>query len=101
MAYLKLTSNLTQGDPVLDHQIRTTHEGQAYWANSGPFGEVCGECAFLGYFRQQLTKAGELIKTTHCGGCQKFHEFTGKHGPSVPKRAAACRYFERRENDNG
>jgi hypothetical protein len=73
-----------------------THKGQASWGNGGPFGATCGECEYLGYFRQHRNSAGDNVKATHHGGCAKYHELTGKHGPVVPAHSAACRYFERK-----
>jgi hypothetical protein len=100
MTRLSLAPHLTRGFPeTLEHQIRTTHEGQAHWANTGPFGATCGECAFLGYFREWLDKFGNTTKATHTGGCAKFFELTKKHGPVVPANAAACRYFQRKEKE--
>ena len=97
MARLNLLPHRTTGYPAeLDYQINTTHAGQAHFANTGPFGAVCGECAFLGYDRQHRNESGDSVRATHYGGCKKFHELTGKHGPVVPKHAAACRYFERK-----
>jgi hypothetical protein len=97
MVRLTLSSYLTLGySAVLDQQIRSTHKGQAHFANSGPFGATCGDCVFLGYHQQHFNKAGDLIKATYRGGCKKFHELTGKHGEIVPANASACRYFERK-----
>ena len=91
------TPHLTQDYPdVLAHRIRTTHPGQAHFANTGPFGATCGDCVFLGYHRQIRNNSGDTIKTVHRSGCGKFHELTNKHGPVVPAHAAACRYFERK-----
>jgi len=102
MAHLNLSSSLTRGHSAeLDHQIRTTHAGQAHFANTGPFGATCGECVFLGYHQKHFSKAGDLVRATHRGGCEKFYQLTNKHGPIVPAHAAACRYFERREDGNG
>ena len=64
---------------------------------TGPFGATCGECAYLGYWRQRRSGNGEIVKTERTGGCAKFHELTGKHGAVVPPGTEACRYFERRE----
>ena len=98
MARLNLTPGLTQGhSDLLEHQISTTHAGQASWANGGPFGATCGECVFLGYYRQHRNESGETVKATHHGGCKKFYQLTNKHGPIVPAHAAACRYFQRKE----
>jgi len=102
MARLNLTPGLTRGhSDLLEYQIRATHAGQASWANGGPFGETCGTCAHLGYSRQHCNESGDTVKATHHGGCRKFHDLTNKHGPVVPAHAAACRYFQRKENSNG
>jgi len=101
MARLGLSPSLTSiHSEQLEHQLRTTYEGQAHWANGGPFGATCGECAFWGYYQQIQNKAGDNVKAVHRRGCKKFHELTGEHGAVVPANAAACRYFERRENSN-
>jgi hypothetical protein len=95
------SSYLTGGhSSTVEHQIQSTHQGQAYFGNTGPFGATCGECIFLGYYQNHFNKAGDLIKSTHRGGCKKFHELTGKHGEIVPANAPACRYFERKQEEN-
>src|SRR5262249_12996261 len=76
--------------------INTTHVGQAHWANTGPFGATCGECAFLGYFRQYTNKSGDNTKAIHHGVCEKFFQLTNKHSATVTTHAAAYRYFETR-----
>ena len=90
---------MTSGyDAILTHQIRTTRPGMAHWANSGPFGATCGQCAHFGYWKQVRNAAGNIAKTTRInGGCAKFLALTGKHGPAVPANAAACKYFQRKE----
>ena len=94
--------HLARGYPeTIEQQIRTTYQGQAHFANTGPFGATCGECVHLGYFRQVRSKSGDVVKAVHHGGCAKFHQFTNKHGPVVPGHAAACRHFERKEDGNG
>jgi hypothetical protein len=98
---LNLSPYLTRGySETLEHQIRTTHAGQAHFANTGPFGATCGECVFLGYFQQIRNEAGDTVRTVHRRGCKKFYELTNAHGPVVPSHAAACRYFQRKENSN-
>jgi hypothetical protein len=98
MARLDLTPSLTSmHSEVLDHQIRTTYAGQAHFANTGPFGATCGECAFWGYYKRVRNKAGDNVKAVHRRGCEKFYQLTGRHGEIVPANAAACRYFERKE----
>jgi hypothetical protein len=95
---MKITPNLTAGFPPLaEQQIRQTYEGQAHFAGSGPFGATCGECAHLGYYRQVRNGRGETVATPFTGGCSKFYQLTGKHGPVVPGHAESCRHFERRE----
>jgi hypothetical protein len=102
MARLTFLPHRTAGySAALEHQINTTHAGQAHFANTGPFGATCGECVHLGYFRQVRSKSGDVVKAVHHGGCAKFHQFTNKHGPVVPGHAAACRHFERKEDGNG
>jgi len=81
----------------LEHQISATHRGQAYFANSGPFGATCGDCIFLGYERPVRNRNGDTVRMVRHGGCKKYQELTNKRGPVVPADAAACRYFERKE----
>jgi len=101
MARLTLSSYLTYShSATLDQQIRSTHKGQAYFGNTGPFGATCGECVFLGYYQQHFNKSGDRIKATYRGGCHRFYQLTGKHGAVVPANAPACRYFERKEEES-
>ena len=94
---MKTTSHLTAGHaPELARQISRTREGQAHFAGTGPFGATCGECVYLGYWRQRRNRSGDVAKTERTGGCEKFHQLTGKHGPVVPPGTDACRYFQRR-----
>jgi hypothetical protein len=98
---LNRTPNLTQGySDALAHQIYTTYPGQAHFANSGPFGATCGDCELLGYYRERRNSAGDTVGARHYGGCKKFHQLTGKHGPVVPKHAAACRHFQRKKEES-
>jgi hypothetical protein len=97
MVRLTLSSYLTRGhSAILDQQINSTHEGQAHFGNTGPFGATCGDCIFLGYHQNRRNKAGDSIGATYRGGCHKFYELTNKHGPIVPANASACKYFERK-----
>ena len=68
--------------------------GMAHYSGSGPDGMTCGRCAHRGYLRFTDTRG----YTT--GACAMFHKLTTKHGPSVNKNWAACRYFERHPNDD-
>jgi hypothetical protein len=78
-------------------QIAQTKPGQAYWADTGPFGAVCKECAHYGYHRRFYNRRGDIVKTTfRPGACGKFHDLTGKHGPDFSGATPACKYFERR-----
>jgi len=95
---MKTNPFLTTGHlPELAQQIQRSREGQAHFAGTGPLGATCGECAYLGYWRQRRSGNGEIVKTERTGGCEKFRELTGKHGAVVPPATSACRYFERRE----
>jgi hypothetical protein len=94
----KAASFLTPGySPELAVQIRRSREGQAHFAGTGPFGATCSECAFLGYWKQIRNASGDTVKSQRVGGCEKFRQLTGKHGPVVPPDTEACRYFQRRE----
>jgi hypothetical protein len=73
----------------------TTHPGQAHFAGTGPSNATCGQCAFLGYYRQRYNQSGDPVISSRHGGCAKFYQLTGKHGPVVPRRATACRHFVR------
>ena len=84
-------------DETLTQQIRVTHPGMAHWANSGPLGATCGDCVFLGYWRQYRNSSGDVIDTRKQQGCAKYRQLTGIHGPAVPPSTAACRHFERAE----
>jgi hypothetical protein len=94
------TPNLTKGySEILEHQIGTTRPGQAHFANTGPFGTVCGECLFWGYHKARRTTAGDEVKTKHVRACAKYRELTGKHGAVLPANTPSCRYFTRREEE--
>jgi hypothetical protein len=84
-------------DPIFDSQIAKTRPGQAHFGGTGPFGATCGECAFLGYWRQISNASGDLVRTTKSQGCEKYFKLTGRHGPALAPGTDACRYFERRE----
>jgi hypothetical protein len=84
-------------DPAFDSQVARTRPGQAHFAGTGPFGATCGECAFLGYWRQVRSASGDLIRSERSAGCAKFHQLTGKHGPAVQPGTDACRHFARKE----
>jgi hypothetical protein len=84
---------------VLEHQIATTVPGMAHWANSGPFGTYCHQCAHWGYHKVRRTAAGDAVKSKHVSACAKFHELTNKHGPTVPAGTPSCKYFQRREGE--
>jgi hypothetical protein len=94
-AKARASSYLTAGyEPTLAAQMRATHSGQAHWAGSGPSGKTCGDCCCLGYFKQRRNASGDNIRSEHTGGCRRYFELTGHHGPVVPANAGACRHFE-------
>jgi hypothetical protein len=101
MVRLTLSSYLTPGHfATLEQQINSTHKGQAYFGGSGPFAATCGDCVFLGYYQQRRNKSGDATHAVYRGGCHKFYELTNKHGPIVPANASACKYFERKPEEN-
>ena len=90
---MKTNPFLTTGHlPELVAQIRQSRPGMAHFA------ATCGQCAYLGYWRQRRSANGDTVKTERTGGCEKFHQLTGKHGAVVPPGTEACRYFQRRES---
>ena len=94
---LKLTPCLTKGySDQVEHQLATTYEGMAFFANSGPVGETCGNCLFYGYFKSVYNQAGVVASSVRTRGCAKYQQLTGKNGPPIPASAAACRYFARK-----
>jgi hypothetical protein len=90
------TAASAQAAAELEQQIRKTYPGQAHWAGTGPFAATCGDCEFLGYFKQIQTPAGNTTGTRRAYGCAVFRRLTGTHGPTVPRHAEACRHFARR-----
>ena len=91
---MRNTSHLTQGhSDELAYQLRSSHPGMAHWANSGPFGATCAECAFHGYFRKVCNAAGDTVATKRRLGCQKYFQLTSKHGAIVPANTLACRHL--------
>jgi hypothetical protein len=94
-ARARASSYLTAGyAPELAAQMRATRPGQAHWAGSGPNGKTCGDCAYLGYFKQHRNASGDTISSEHTGGCRRFFQLTGEHGAVVPRNAGACRHFQ-------
>lgn len=95
------TEHMTKALPdELEAQIAVTNPGMAYFADTGPFGRTCADCAFLGY-RRESSKTHwsddlqmEVAKNYRWGGCEKFMRLTGRHGPPVPPESLACKYFE-------
>lgn len=67
-------------------QIR---EGMAWYVGTGPDDKTCGDCALRGYYKDPVS---------YHGGCKKFRQLAGKHGPAVRTDYKACRYFEQQTN---
>jgi hypothetical protein len=57
------------------YETQTTHKGMAYFANTGPLGSKCNDCA------------------EYMGRCKAFARMTGKMGPTFPGDTGACKYF--------
>jgi hypothetical protein len=97
---LRLTPSLTRGySDEIERQLAVTYEGMAFFADTGPFGETCGNCSFFGYYKVEHNLAGAVVSSVRVRGCAKFKQLTGKNGPPIPAGAAACKYFERKESD--
>jgi hypothetical protein len=73
---------------------RLTAPGMAFFASTGPFGKICGDCRFKGYWHQKLDKSGFPIGGARSQGCAKFHSLTGTHGPAINGNLRACKFFE-------
>jgi hypothetical protein len=78
---------------------RLTEPGMAFFADTGPLGETCGDCKFKGYWRQRADEQGVPLKPMRSGGCAKFHALTGTHGRAIDKNLRACKYFEASKAD--
>jgi hypothetical protein len=94
------TPGLTDGyDPSFARKIEKTKPGMACWADGGPFGAICNDCAFFGHWRQIKNDAGDTVKSVfRSGACRKFFALTNKHGDTIPPKTEACRYFKRKES---
>jgi hypothetical protein len=89
------SQHLTAGYSLkLAAQMRATKLGQAHWSGTSPAGKTCGDCDCLGYWKQCHNANGDLVKSERTGGCERYHQLTGIHGPVVPATAGACRHFE-------
>src|SRR5262245_31999328 len=96
--HIKPVSYLKPGFTAeIEAQIRATVRGQAHFANTGPLGTTCGECRFRGYDRAIQDAHGNTLTTQHVGGCAKYRELAGKHGPALPASTPSCRYYQRTE----
>lgn len=93
------------GNPSLTHitpQQRRTRPGMAYFANTGPIGKHCADCAFWGYHRERAEKydpriGQNVVRKYRHNGCEKYRQMTGTHGPVISRDLAACKYFEARK----
>jgi hypothetical protein len=82
-----------------EHKL--TAPGMAYFADTGPFGKTCKDCAFKGYRRTGREKydpaKNDWVRSVYrCGGCAMFHKLTGRHGPAISGHLRACRYFQQK-----
>lgn len=89
---------LTEGP--FSHEAQKTEPGMAFFAATGPFGETCGNCRFLGY---KTTSRKEYYNSradsweprlVRRSGCEMFKKLSGKHGPPISENLEACKYFE-------
>jgi hypothetical protein len=71
-----------------------TVPGMAFFAGTGPIDKTCNDCKFKGYWRRVVDTSGNFIKSRRVGGCAKFHELTGTHGPAISRYLRSCKYFD-------
>jgi len=85
-------SHMTKLPGVADRDV--VKPGMAHFAGTGPPGMTCGRCIHRGYRRHTDTRSYST------GACAMFLKLATKNGPSVNKQWAACRYFERKPDDD-
>ena len=73
--------------PDIERARCETSPGMAHWATNGPQGARCMDCRHF-----DLAKDSKIEKAI----CLKYTKLMGRKGKKVPKRAAACKYFEAR-----
>ena len=71
----------------IEHARARTPPGMAHWATSGPQGAQCMDCLHF-----DLEKDSKIEATI----CLKYTGLMGRKGKKIPKRTAACKYFEAR-----
>jgi hypothetical protein len=74
----------------------TTHQGQAHFAGTGPFGATCIECK-LWMFYDWHSAHGKHGGEPKDAPCAKYRQLMRKEGPKIPHAASACKYFEERD----
>lgn len=96
------TNNMLGTPRMKDRPIAwdITESGMAYFAGTGPAGETCGTCKLRNYRRErkvlnQETQKWDIVIYNY-GGCRKFYEMVGAHGPRVNRGLLACKYFEKK-----
>jgi hypothetical protein len=57
--------------------------GMAYFSDTGPFGTVCGKCAFF----EPHGRAGY---------CKKYLEMAKAWGAQIRKRQSSCKYYQQK-----
>jgi|SRR5215470_11280748 len=77
---------------------RLSQPGMAYFAGTGPQGKICEDCKFRGYWRDSREHfdpdTGNTTRESYqYGGCAKFRELAGQHGPPISRKLRACKYF--------
>ena len=77
---------LTSTNLKLEQQVRRTPAGMAHWANTGPVGATCKQCAHHGDI------AGDDGRSRR-NRCSKYRALTSNIGGVVPSDTPACRHF--------
>ena len=90
MTLLRLHPNLVR-DRGEARTYLASHQGMAFFAASGPAGQVCGRCQY--WLGKPDSKAAICVKYKTL--------MSGREGPKVPADADACKYFEEMKEDKG
>jgi hypothetical protein len=91
---------LTKIDPEFERRVAMTLPGMAHWAETGPPGTTCGQCARYGYEAPVRDRAGNTIGVTRKDKrCELFWVLMRQHGAKLPLQTPSCRHFKRNSND--
>lgn len=90
---LTLTPGMTGSDWDITQKAEASYEGMAHFADTGPEGKICHDCAHWGAGHKSRPIA------TRQSGCHKWVELMKAQPKFFPGLTAACRWFEPRPKD--